>query len=120
MFESIEIINFSSMLHRCRIVVSLMNRLAFLMTTLMNHQCYQCVLDWGMTPSKNDFFFKKNKTLSRNEATSSIDDGSEEMEGAEAGVETVLFLFFILIGLIFALCYTTTHFDYGICSLVGT
>ena len=28
-----------AMLHRCRIVVSLMNRSVFLMTTLMNHQC---------------------------------------------------------------------------------
>ena len=43
----IEIMNVSSMLHHCRIVVSLMNRPVFLMTTLMNHQCYQFVLDWG-------------------------------------------------------------------------
>ena len=43
----IEIINVSLMLHRCGIIVSLMNRPVFLMTTLMNHQCYQCVLDWG-------------------------------------------------------------------------
>ena len=44
----IEIINVSSRLHRWRIVVSLLKEQAcFLMTTLMNHQCYQCVLDWG-------------------------------------------------------------------------
>ena len=42
-----KIINVSSMLLGCRIVVSLLNRPAFFITTLMNHQCYQCVLDWG-------------------------------------------------------------------------
>ena len=36
------------MLHRCRIVVSLMSKPVFLMTTIINHQCYQCVLDWGI------------------------------------------------------------------------
>ena len=36
-------INVASMSHRC-----LFNEQArFLMTTLMNHQCYHCVLDWG-------------------------------------------------------------------------
>ena len=34
--------------HRCRILLSLMNRPIFLMTTLMNHQRYQCILDWGI------------------------------------------------------------------------
>ena len=43
----IEITNVSSMLRWCWIVVSLLNRPVFLMTTLMNHQCYQCVLNWG-------------------------------------------------------------------------
>ena len=43
----LEIINISLMLHWCRIVVSLMNTPLSLMTTFMNHQCYQCVLDWG-------------------------------------------------------------------------
>ena len=43
----IGIINVSSMLHQCRIAVSLMNKPVYL-TTIMNHQCYQCVLDWGI------------------------------------------------------------------------
>ena len=48
----IENINFSSMLHRCRIVVSLMIR-PFFMTTSMNHKYDHCVLNWG----------RQNKTM---------------------------------------------------------
>ena len=43
----IKIINVSSTLHRCRIVVSLMNRRVFSMTILMMHQCSHCDLAWG-------------------------------------------------------------------------
>ena len=46
--DFIEIINVLSMLHRCRIVIFLMNRPVFSIRISMNHQNYQCVLDWGL------------------------------------------------------------------------
>ena len=55
-----ETINVSFMFHRCRIVVSLMNRLVFLMATLRNHQCYHFVLDWG-----SSVFASKNQKKSK-------------------------------------------------------
>ena len=56
-----ETINVSSMFHRCRIVVSLMNRLVFLMATLRNHQCYHFVLDWA-----SSVFASKTKKIKAN------------------------------------------------------
>ena len=43
----IEFIIVSSMLYRCRIVVSLMKMPVFFDATWMNHQCNQCSLDCG-------------------------------------------------------------------------
>ena len=31
-----------------------------MMTTLMNYQCYQCVLDWGNSVLGNDCVYRKN------------------------------------------------------------
>ena len=62
----------SNMLQSCHIEVgvncihkseSLMKRQVFLMTTLMNHRCYQCILDWGMIFLRS--CWKLQKSLSR-------------------------------------------------------
>ena len=46
-YVCIKIINLSSILHRCRIVVSLVNMTVLSITTSMTDQCFQCVPDGG-------------------------------------------------------------------------
>ena len=45
MIVCIDTINVSSMLHRCHIVASLVDRLVIFITILMNHQFEHCRLD---------------------------------------------------------------------------